>query len=278
MTAGASRSGLGESGTGIPDILSRIIDARREDVARAKRDRPESGLRRDLREAREVRPSFGAVPLVIAECKKASPSKGVFLEDYDPAGLAAAYARGGAGMVSVLTEPHFFLGEDRHLSAVRAACALPALRKDFIVDPYQVRESWAIGADAILLIARILPAALMRELSLAARELGLAVLAEIHDANDLEKTLAAGADAIGVNSRNLADFSVDRERCVALRDSIPRGIFAVAESGIASPADAAALRAAGFDGFLVGEAFVRASDPEAAVRAYSRALAGGNPA
>ena len=259
------------------DILTRIIDERKSDVASARRARPESGMRRG---DPAIRPCFGRArrdpqeALIIAECKKASPSRGLLRASYDPAALAAAYARGGAGMLSVLTEPRHFLGADEHLAAAREASGLPALRKDFIVDPWQVRESWAIGADAILLIARVLESALMAELSAAAHGLGLQVLAEIHDAVDLEKAVAAGADAIGVNARNLADFSVDHSRPAALRGSMPEGVFAVAESGMKSPGDAAALRAAGFDGFLVGEAFVSAADPELAVRAFSRALAG----
>jgi indole-3-glycerol phosphate synthase len=273
-------------------ILETICGERREDAARARRTRPPSSLERA---SGPVRPSFlraisiqgssrftaqgakgsSGKPLLIAECKKASPSRGLMVPDYEPVRLASAYERGGADLVSVLTEPRHFLGSDEHLSAVRAAVGLPVLRKDFIVDPYQVLEAWAIGADAILLIAAALSGDQMLELAAAARELGLGILAEAHDPGEIERAATVKPDAIGVNARDLRDFSVDPSRATALLGLMPEGPSRVAESGMKAPKDAAALRAAGFDAFLVGEALSTAPDPEAAVRAFSAAIAGG---
>jgi indole-3-glycerol phosphate synthase len=194
--------------------------------------------------------------------------------DYDPARLAAAYERGGAGMVSVLTEPRHFLGSDEDLRAVRRRVGLPILRKDFVVDPYQIREAWAIGADAILLIAAALSGQQAIELAAAARELDLAVLFETHDELEIEMAAAARPDAIGVNSRNLRDFSVDPARAAALANLLPREYARAAESGMKRPEDAAALRRAGFDAFLVGEALATATDPEGTARAFAEAIRG----
>jgi indole-3-glycerol phosphate synthase len=263
-------------------ILETICDERREAVARDKRERPASSLEREVD---SPRPAFGAANgeaagyaagrgLLIAECKKASPSRGLLVEDYNPARLALAYERGGALMVSVLTEPRHFLGSDAHLTAVRASIGLPVLRKDFVVDPYQIVEAWAMGADAVLLIAAALSETEMLELSAAARELGLAVLAEARDEKEIAMAAAARPDAIGVNSRDLRDFSVDPTRAGALVGLMPSEIFRVAESGIRTPEDAAGLRAAGFDGFLVGEALAAAPDPEAATRRMAMAIGG----
>jgi indole-3-glycerol phosphate synthase len=256
-------------------ILETICEERKGDVARSRRERPPSSLER---EAGPALPAFAragagaARPLLISECKKASPSRGLLVADYDPVRLAAAYERGGAGMVSVLTEPRRFLGSDDHLRAVRKAVALPILRKDFLVDPYQVLEAWSIGADAILLIAAALGEAQMLELAAAARELGLSVLAEVHGADEIQKAAAASPDAIGVNSRDLRDFSVDPARASELIRDLPRSALHVAESGMKSPEDAALLRAAGFEAFLVGEALATAPDPEASARAFSVAI------
>jgi indole-3-glycerol phosphate synthase len=264
-------------------ILEDICEERRADVARLRRVRPASSLERDVG---EVRPCFAraasaganaatvAKPLLIAECKKASPSRGLLAPSYDPLRLASAYERGGAGMISVLTEPRRFLGSDADLRAVRASVGLPVLRKDFVVDTYQILEAWALGADAVLLIAAALGDAQLLELAAAARELGLSVLAETHDAREIERVAAARADAIGVNTRDLRDFSVDPSRATALIGWIPGGAARVAESGMKSPSDAAALRAAGFDAFLVGEALATAPDPESATRAFVAALSG----
>jgi indole-3-glycerol phosphate synthase len=251
-------------------ILETICEERREAAARSKRERPASSLKRT---ADSPRAAFRAKGTLIAECKRASPSRGLIVTRYDPVGLARSYERGGALMVSVLTEPRHFLGADEDLSSVRASIALPVLRKDFVVDPYQVVEAWSLGADAVLLIAAALCDTEMLELSAAARELGLSVLAEVRDEGELERAAAAKPDAIGVNSRNLSDFSVDAKRALALVGLMPKGILRIAESGIKSPEDAAALGAAGFDGFLIGEALAAAADPEAATRQFVAAIA-----
>jgi indole-3-glycerol phosphate synthase len=261
-------------------ILETICGERRADAARARRERRPSSLERA---AGPPRPAFRAAvsrpgeksrrPLLIAECKKASPSRGLLVRDFDPARLALAYERGGAGMISVLTEPRRFLGSDEHLRAVRDAVGLPVLRKDFIVDPYQILEAWAIGADAILLIAASLEDNELLELAASARELGLGILVEAHDEREIDRALAATPDAIGVNSRDLRDFTVDPARAAALLGLLPEGVLRVAESGMKEPRDAAALRAAGFDAFLVGEALATAVDPEAAARAFVQAIA-----
>jgi indole-3-glycerol phosphate synthase len=177
-------------------------------------------------------------------------------------------------MISVLTEPRRFLGSDEHLRAVRGAVGLPVLRKDFIVDSYQILEAWAIGADAILLIAAALGEGELLELAACARELDLGVLIEAHDEAEIERAEAAKPDAIGVNSRDLRDFTVDPGRSAALFRRLPEGALRVAESGMKEPRDAAVLRAAGFDAFLVGEALATAADPEAATRAFVSAITG----
>jgi indole-3-glycerol phosphate synthase len=263
-------------------ILAEICRERAEDASRGRRERPASSLERA---AGAPRSCFARPALLIAECKKASPSRGLIVRDYDPVALARAYERGGAGMVSVLTEPRHFLGSDAQLSAVRAAVGLPVLRKDFIVDEYQVREAWAIGADAILLIVAALERSRMAELAACARELGLSILVETRDEAEIEAAfqVAGGAapgadpiassDAIGVNARDLSDFSVDHGRAAILARLLARAPFSVAESGMKRPEDAAALRAAGYRGFLVGEALASSPDPEAAARSFRAALA-----
>jgi indole-3-glycerol phosphate synthase len=275
-------------------ILARICRERAEDAARARRERPPESLERA---AGAPRPCFGAAVaaraaasggslndaassgacLLIAECKKASPSRGLIVRDYDPVALALAYERGGAGMVSVLTEPRHFLGSSAHLESVRAAVGLPVLRKDFVVDEYQVREAWAIGADAVLLIAAALERSRLAELAVCAREHGLSILVETRDEEEIEAALAvvsgSSSDAVGVNARDLSDFSVDHGRAAALARLLVAAPFSVAESGLKRPEDAAALRAAGYRGFLVGEALASSPDPEAAARAFAAAIA-----
>jgi len=260
-------------------ILETLCAERRADARAARLARPPASLER---EAGPPRPCFGSCPglvggsegFLIAECKKASPSRGLLVADYDPARLALAYERGGAAMVSVLTEPRRFLGADAHLKAVRAAVGLPVLRKDFIIDAYQVREAWSLGADAILLIASALRETELLELAAAARELGLSVLVETREEGELERAAAARPDAIGVNSRDLRDFSIDPGRAEAMARLLPVGTVRVAESGLKAPADAAALRRSGYRGFLVGEALAAAADPEAAARAFAEAISG----
>lgn len=253
-------------------ILERITARRRELVAQAKQEQPFTSLERT---ADAVKPLFPANrrPTLIAECKKGSPSKGVFLPDYDPARLASAYARGGAQALSVLTEPDFFFGDSGHLLQARRVSGLPVLRKDFIIDPWQVRESWAIGADAMLLIVAVLEQTALDELCHQANELGLQVLVEAHNEQELERALQLPCSALGINARNLRDFSIDLEGARRLCAMVPAEYTVVAESGIHSPADARSLRQAGFRAFLVGEYFVTAADREARVREMVEAIA-----
>ena len=198
---------------------------------------------------------------VIAEVKKASPSKGVLRADFDPAAIGASYARGGAACLSVLTDVQFFQGAPAYLEAARGASGLPVLRKDFIVDPYQVAEARAWGADAILLIVAALDAGQMRELEAAAADYGLAVLVEVHDARELDAALALRTPLIGVNNRNLRTFETTLQTTLDLLPRIPPERIVVTESGIATSADVQRLRAADVHAFLVGEAFMRAPDP-----------------
>jgi indole-3-glycerol phosphate synthase len=260
-------------------ILETICAERKADAARLRIEAPPSSLER---EAGPPRPSFAswkaarAPSFIIAECKRASPSRGLLVADYDPAALASAYERGGAGMISVLTEPRRFLGSGADLAAVRRAVSLPILRKDFIVDTYQVLEAWAMGADAILLIAAALGEVQLMELAAAARELGLAVLVELHEESELGRASAAEPDAMGVNARDLRDFRVDLGRARAMARLLPAGALLVAESGMREPGDAAALKAVGYRGFLIGEALATAADPEERTRQFAAAIQGKN--
>src|SRR4051812_30036542 len=206
----------------------------------------------------------------IAEIKRASPSKGVMREQFDPAEIAKSYAAGGAACLSVLTDREFFQGAPEHLAAARAACGLPALRKDFIFDPYQVLEARAMGADCILLIAACLSAAEMKTLEDAALDLGMAVLVEVHDAAELEAALTLRTPLVGVNNRDLRTFETRIETTLGLLEGMPADRIVITESGIASPADVARLRSRGVNAFLVGEAFMRALDPGGALRALFR--------
>ena len=204
-------------------------------------------------------------PAIIAEIKKASPSKGVLSADFDPVRLAQSYARGGAAALSVLTDEQFFQGSLPHLEAARAAVALPVLRKDFTIDPAQVVEAAAYGADAILLIAAILTVEELRRYRELAEQLGMAALVEIHDETELAAAVDSGAGIIGVNNRDLRTFEVTLDTSLRLADRMPAHIVKVAESGIHTHEDIARLAGAGFDAFLVGERLMRASDPAAAI-------------
>jgi indole-3-glycerol phosphate synthase len=204
---------------------------------------------------------------VIAEVKKASPSKGVIRADFDPVAIARRYAACGAAAISVLTEERYFQGSPGHLEAIRAAVDVPLLRKDFIVDPYQVEESRAWGADALLLIVAALDDAALRELHAAALELGLDVLVEAHTADEVDRAAAAGATLIGINNRDLRTFVTTLETAERLSERLPAGALGVAESGIETPADVARLRRAGYEVFLVGESLMRQPDPGAALQA-----------
>jgi indole-3-glycerol phosphate synthase len=208
---------------------------------------------------------------VIAEVKRRSPSKGALAADLDPATLAAAYAAGGATCLSVLTDVEFFGGSPADLSAARQACALPVLRKDFTVSALDVVDARLMGADAVLLIVAALGDGELRDFLALARDLDIDALVEIHDEPELERAVAAGADLVGVNQRDLVTFAVDTARAVRMAPQMPEGVVRVAESGITGPADAARLAAAGYQAVLVGEALVTAGDPTGAVAALRRA-------
>jgi indole-3-glycerol phosphate synthase len=251
------------------DILNRIVAVKRDEVAAARRTRPDAAVRRDAEGRRDVRDFEGALratiaaaaAAVIAEVKKASPSKGVLREHFVPAEIAASYARHGAACLSVLTDVPFFQGAPAYLEQARTACALPALRKDFIVDAYQVDEARAMGADCILLIAACLDDQHMADLEAQALALGMAVLVEVHDAAELDRALRLKTPLVGVNNRNLRTFEVSLQTTLDLLPRVPPGRLLVTESGIAQPGDVRRLRDAGVHAFLVGEAFMRAPDP-----------------
>jgi len=252
-------------------ILDDIVSARRADVAHAKRATPLAALegsdsyglpRRGFAASLRARR-----PAIIAEVKKASPSKGVIRADFDPVAIARAYAEAGAAASSVLTEGRFFQGHAAHLRAIRAAVDLPLLRKDFLFDPYQLVEARAWGADAALLIVAMLDDVQLAELHAAGVALGLDVLVEAHTRDEVMRALAAGASLIGINNRDLKTFVTSLATAERLRPLIPADGLAVAESGIETASDVARLRAAGYDAFLVGESLMRAPDPGAALRA-----------
>jgi len=253
------------------DILARILATKAEEIAAAKRRRSFADLAVDARAQSRVRDFEGALrktiaagrPAVIAEIKKASPSRGVLRADFDPPAIAASYERGGAACLSVLTDRTYFQGDPGYLTAARAACALPALRKDFIVDDYQIAEARAIGADAILLIVAALTDAQLAALEACAREFGLAVLVEVHDRAELDRALRLATPLIGINNRNLRTFEVSLATTLELLPAVPPERLVVTESGILAQPDVAAMRARGVDAFLVGEAFMRADDPGA---------------
>ncbi len=255
-------------------ILDRILARKREEIGARRQRGPITELMarandlppcRGFAQAMRARVDRGDAA-VIAEIKKASPSKGVIREDFDPAAIAASYAGAGASCLSVLTDRDFFQGSEAFLQQARAACELPVLRKDFIIDPWQVWESRLIGADCILLIVAALDDARLQELAELAAALGLDVLVEVHDEAELERALAVPAALIGVNNRNLHSFETTIETSLALRAKVPGRRLLVSESGIASPADVARLQAAGIHAFLVGEAFMRQPDPGAELR------------
>jgi indole-3-glycerol phosphate synthase len=256
------------------DILQRIVAVKQEEVQQARRVRSLADLHSDVAQAPPVRGFAAALqarvaagrPAVIAEVKKASPSKGVLREHFVPADIARSYEAGGAVCLSVLTDVQFFQGSTAYLQQARAACSVPVLRKDFIIDPYQVVEARAMGADCILLIAACLDDAQMSELEVCALELGLDVLVEVHDAPELERALRLKTPLVGVNNRNLRTFAVSLDTTLELRDRIPAGRLLVTESGILSREDVRRMRAAGVHAFLVGEAFMRAPEPGVALQ------------
>jgi indole-3-glycerol phosphate synthase len=251
-------------------ILERILEVKRQEIAAAKARVPSP----DIEAAPPIRDFVGALrakrPAVIAEVKKASPSRGVLRENFDPAAIARSYQQGGAACLSVLTDRQFFQGDPAHLVAARAACSLPALRKDFVIDRYQVFESRSYGADCILLIAACLDAVQMRALEDTARELGMAVLVEVHDADELEAALELRTPLLGINNRNLKTFETRLETTLGLLERVPKDRIVVTESGILSNADVDRMRAAGVEAFLVGEAFMRNPDPGGALSSLFR--------
>jgi indole-3-glycerol phosphate synthase len=251
------------------DILERIVAVKRDEIEAARRVKPLAVLRSEAEAAPPARDFAGSMrstvaagrPAVIAEIKKASPSKGVLRADFDPEEIARAYAAHGATCLSVLTDRQFFQGRPEYLAQARAASGLPALRKDFMIDPYQVFEARALGTDAILLIVAALDLARMQELEAIARSLGMAVLVEVHDAAELALALRLHTPLIGINNRNLRTFDTHLETTLSLLADIPSERLVITESGIATPADVALMRSRGVHAFLVGEAFMRAADP-----------------
>ena len=256
-------------------ILDRILETKRAEIAAAKERVSRAEIERRARGAPAPRDFVGALkakiaggrPAVIAEVKRASPSKGLLRPQFDPAAIAPSYENGGGACMSVLTDKEYFQGASEDLVAARGACSLPTLRKDFLVDPYQVYESRAFGADCILLIAACLSADAMSELEAHAHGLGMAVLVEVHDETELASTRALKTPLVGVNNRNLKTFETRIETTLDLLPRIAGGRLVVTESGIGSPEDVARLRSAGVHTFLVGETFMRAPDPGSALRA-----------
>ncbi|MFG6412489.1 indole-3-glycerol phosphate synthase TrpC [Roseateles sp. DC23W] len=252
------------------DILNRIVEVKWEEIAAAKAKRSLASLREEaearrgeqLGFERSLRASIAAGRAgVIAEIKKASPSKGVLREDFNPAQIAESYARNGAACLSVLTDERFFQGSVAYLRQARAACELPVLRKDFMVDEYQVMEAGAMGADCILLIAACLADSQMADLEAAAHALGLDVLVEVHDGDELDRALQLKTPLVGINNRNLRTFDVTLDTTLALLPRVPADRLLVTESGILGAADVRRMRDANVHAFLVGEAFMRAPDP-----------------
>lgn len=266
----------------IPTILERIIERKHLEIEEARQQLGEAGLEEAVQARRETDAPRGfvkavrqrvaeasasgkALPAVIAEIKKASPSKGVIRPDFDPVAFARSYEKGGATCLSVLTDRDFFQGSDAYLKEARAAVSLPVLRKDFTIDTWQVREAAAIGADCILLIVAALGDAQMQELESCAHEHGLDVLVEVHDAAELERALRLDTPLVGINNRNLHDFSVTLDTTLKLLPQVPKDRVLVTESGIFTPQDIDLMRSNGVHAFLIGESLMRAPDPGTAL-------------
>lgn len=255
------------------DILKKILDVKAEEVSAAKKHRDLASLRRDVESDRELRANLrgfeaslrGKIAAghagVIAEVKKASPSKGVLRENFQPAQIAESYAKHGAACLSVLTDVQFFQGAPEYLKQARAACNIPVLRKDFMIDPYQVYEARSWGADCILLIVAALDHGLMAELESCALELGMSVLVEVHDGDELTAALELKTPLLGINNRNLRTFETSLDTTLGLLKRIPQDKLVVTESGILKPDDVKRMRDADVHAFLVGEAFMRAPEP-----------------
>jgi len=253
----------------VSTVLARILETKRREVAEAKARIPRAEIERQAREAPPVRGFEKALrariaekrPGVIAEIKRASPSRGLIRADFDPARIARSYEANGAACLSVLTDREYFGGSPEDLGAARGACGLPVLRKDFMVDPYQVHEARSWGADCILLIVDAVPDAMLRSMEDEARAIGLDVLVECHDADQLERALALRTPLVGINNRDLRTFETRIDTTLGLLPRVPAGKLLVTESGIAAPEDVRALKASGVCAYLVGSAFMAAEDP-----------------
>jgi indole-3-glycerol phosphate synthase len=273
MTAISRKYGLPAEIKGT--ILEKIVTARLPEIAGAKSKLPADSLQMVLDRAPQIRSlkrSLMRQPGVIAEIKKASPSAGLLRQDFDPAAIADEYQKAGAAAISVVTEANFFRGGLETLAALRWRTGLPLLRKDFVVDPYQVLEARHAGADAVLLIAALLDEPSLTELRGYVEELGMDALVEVHTEAELERALEAGSTLIGVNSRDLRSFEVSLDVCVRLAARLPRESTAVAESGIRAPEDIRRLAGAGYRGFLIGEPLMRAASPGAALAQFVSAI------
>ena len=267
--AGATPSPSAPAGGGAPDVLKRILRRKREEIAEKKARLPLAAAVSRARGAPPPRPFAGALrerieagrAAVVAELKRASPSKGVLREDFDPAAIAASYERGGAAALSVLTDRDFFQGADEFVALAKGACRLPVLRKEFLIDPYQIYESRALGADCVLLIAAALTDDALRELATRSVDLGMDVLVEVHDASELARVPPLDRLILGINNRNLHTFETTLKTTISLLDRVPPDCLLVSESGIRTGADVELMLRHGVRGFLVGEAFMRAPDP-----------------
>jgi indole-3-glycerol phosphate synthase len=258
----------------VSDILQRILAAKRAEIALARSAVPDDEIERRARAQAPARDFIAALrakidtgtAAIVAEIKRASPSKGLLRKDFNPAQIARSYEAGGAACLSVLTDREFFQGSAEHLSAARGACGLPVLRKDFVIEPYQVLEARAMGADCILLIAAAAAVDDLRELERLAGDLGMAVLIEVHDQNELQVALSLATPLIGINNRDLRTFATTLQTTLDLLPRIPAGRIVVTESGIRGREDVVYLRKQGIHAFLIGEALMRATDPGGALR------------
>ncbi len=256
------------------DILNTILARKSQEVAERSARMPLAELKARVADAPPVRGFANSLqaaiangdPAVIAEIKKASPSKGVIRADFHPADIAVSYEFGGASCLSVLTDVDFFQGADAYLQQAREACTLPVLRKDFVIDPYQVVEARVLGADCVLLIVAALDDRQLAELSDLAMQLGMDVLVEVHDIDELERALQVPVPLVGINNRNLRTFEVSLDTTLSMKDAVPRDRLLVTESGILGPADVTTMRDAGINAFLVGEAFMRVDEPGEGLR------------